>query len=41
MPPAGQPIMHTIGYHMHAGRHGALPADYGEFLKFMEMHLRQ
>ncbi|MGO9259048.1 MAG: acetylxylan esterase [Bryobacteraceae bacterium] len=39
MPPAGQPIMHDIGYLMHSGGHGALPADYAEFLKFMQMHL--
>jgi hypothetical protein len=39
MPPAGQPIMHDIGYLMHAGGHGALPGDYAEFIKFMQMHL--
>jgi len=40
MPPAGQPIMHTIGYHMHAGKHGTIPSDWDQYLKFMEMHLR-
>lgn len=39
MPPAGTPILHTIGYYMHAGGHGAMPADWDQFLKFMEMHL--
>ncbi|HTX33865.1 MAG TPA: hypothetical protein VME43_02555 [Bryobacteraceae bacterium] len=41
MPPAGQPIMHDIGYLMHAGGHGAQPGDYAEYLKFMQMHLGQ
>jgi hypothetical protein len=38
-PPAGQAILHTIGYYMHAGGHGTLPGDWEIFLKFMEMHL--
>ncbi len=38
MPPAGQPILNTLGYYMHSGGHGALPADYEIFLKFMKMH---
>jgi hypothetical protein len=41
MPPAGQPIMNDIGYLMHSGGHGARPEDYGQFLKFMQMHLAQ
>lgn len=40
MPPAGQPILNTIGYFMHAGGHGTLPSDWEVFLKFMEMHLK-
>jgi hypothetical protein len=40
MPPAGQPILHTIGYYMHAGGHGAFPSDWDVFLKFMRMHLQ-
>ena len=39
MPPPGQPIMHTLGYHVHAGGHGTIPADWDQFLKFMRMHL--
>ena len=39
MPEAGQPILHTIGYHMHAGGHGTMPGDWEYFLRFMEMHL--
>ena len=39
MPGAGEPILHTIGYYMHAGGHGTLPGDWERFLQFMEMHL--
>jgi hypothetical protein len=39
MPPAGQPILHPLGYLMHASGHGTVPADWDEFLKFMELHL--
>ena len=41
MPPAGQPIMHDIGYLMHSGGHGAQQGDYAQFLKFMQMHLSE
>jgi hypothetical protein len=41
MPSAGEPILHTIGYSMHAGGHGTIPSDWDLFLKFMQMHLRQ
>jgi hypothetical protein len=40
-PPAGQPILHDIGYYMHAGGHGTLPADWDIFLRFMEMHFKR
>ncbi len=40
MPSAGEPILHTIGYHMHAGGHGTIPSDWDLYLKFLEMHLR-
>ena len=40
-PAAGEPILHTIGYFMHAGGHGTLPADWDVFLKFMEMHFNE
>jgi hypothetical protein len=40
MPPAGQAILHTIGYYMHAGGHGTLPPDWDQFLKFIQMHLQ-
>jgi hypothetical protein len=40
MPPAGSPILHTIGYSMHAGGHGTIPSDWDQFLAFMQMHLQ-
>jgi hypothetical protein len=40
MPGAGQPILHTLGYAMHAGGHGTIPSDWDLFLKFMQMHLQ-
>ena len=40
MPPAGQAIMHSIGYHMHAGGHGTIPSDWTYYLRFLEMHLQ-
>jgi hypothetical protein len=40
MPAAGSPILHTIGYFMHAGGHGTIPSDWDQFLAFMQMHLQ-
>lgn len=40
VPPAGQAILNTIGYHMHDGGHGTKPADWDQFVKFMQMHLQ-
>ncbi len=40
MPAPNESILHTIGYHMHAGGHGTVPADYDVFRRFMEMHLK-
>lgn len=40
MPPAGQPILNTLGYYMHAGGHGTIPSDWDQFLKFMQIHLQ-
>ncbi len=39
MPPAGQPILHDIGYLMHDGGHGIRPPDWDTYLDFMKMHL--
>jgi hypothetical protein len=41
MPKAGEPILHTLGYAMHAGGHGTIPSDWELFLKFMQTHLQQ
>jgi hypothetical protein len=38
-PPAGTPILHTIGYFMHDGGHGSLPSDWNVYLDFMKTHL--
>lgn len=40
MPPAGQPILHTLGYYMHEGGHGTQPEDWEVFRRFMQMHLQ-
>ena len=34
------PILHTLGYFMHAGGHGSIPSDWQQFFKFLEMHLK-
>ena len=39
MPAAGQPIMNTLGYYMHAGGHGTIPSDWDQFVKFIQLHL--
>ena len=37
MPPAGEEILHTLSYSMHAGGHGTIPSDYDLFLRFLKM----
>jgi len=37
-PAAGVPILNDLGYFMHAGGHGTLPADYEIFIRFIKMH---
>jgi hypothetical protein len=39
-PPAGTPILHTLGYFMHDGGHGSLPSDWTVYLDFMKMQLQ-
>lgn len=39
VPPAGTPVMTTLGYYMHAGGHGTIPSDWDIFLQFMKAHL--
>jgi hypothetical protein len=38
MPKAGEPILNTLGYYMHAGGHGTVPSDWPVFLRFMQQH---
>jgi len=38
MPSADEPIMHSIGFHMHTGGHGATPYDWQQYVKFMKLH---
>ena len=39
-PAAGEPVLSTLGYSMHEGRHGILPYDWPVFLQFMQKHLK-
>lgn len=39
-PAAGQPIMNTLGYYMHAGGHGTIPSDWDQFAKFLQLYLQ-
>lgn len=40
MPPPGEPILHDLGYTLHDGGHGTIPADWPVIYQFMDMHLR-
>jgi hypothetical protein len=37
MPPVHQPIMHTVAYHIRAGKHDVTEYDWGQYVKFAEM----
>lgn len=39
LPAAGEPVLHDLGYLMHDGGHGTVPADFDVYLRFMKMHL--
>jgi len=39
-PAPGEPVLSTLGYSMHEGRHGILPYDWPVFLEFLRRHLR-
>lgn len=39
MPAAGQPVLNTLGYSMHNGGHGTVPADWEIALQFMKKYL--
>ena len=38
-PAAGQPILHDLGYSMHAGGHGMVPSDWAIYIDFLKQHL--
>lgn len=40
MPPAGEPILNDIGFYMHDGGHGIVPADWNVILDFLQEHLQ-
>lgn len=40
LPEAGTPVLNDLGYYMHSGGHGTLPADYDIFIDFMNMHFK-
>lgn len=39
MPAAGEPLLNTLGYSMHSGGHGTVPADWNIALDFMKKYL--
>jgi hypothetical protein len=39
-PALGKPLLNTLGYLMHDGPHGVLPADWPIFLDFLDAHLK-
>ena len=39
MPAAGQPILNPLGYYMHSGGHGTVPADWNIFISFIKKYL--
>jgi hypothetical protein len=41
LPATGKPLMNTLGYLMHDGPHGVLPADWPVFLDFLDQHLKR
>ena len=38
LPPPGVPVLNDLGYYMHKGGHGAMPADYSVFIRFIKLH---
>jgi (4-O-methyl)-D-glucuronate---lignin esterase len=40
MPSAGKPILNDIGFYLHDGGHGMVPADWQVILDFLQKHLQ-
>lgn len=40
LPAPNQPILHDLGYLMHEGGHGTIPADWPVFIDFLKLHLQ-
>ncbi len=40
LPAAGKPMMNTLGYLMHDGGHGVMPADWPVFIEFLNKYLK-
>ena len=37
--PGGDPVLNTLGFLMHDGGHGTVPADYPVYIEFIKKHL--
>jgi hypothetical protein len=40
IPAPATPILHDLGYLMHEGGHGTIPADWPVYIDFLKMHLK-
>jgi hypothetical protein len=40
MPPLDTPIVHTIAFHTHTGKHEITDFDWEQYLAFADMHLK-
>jgi hypothetical protein len=40
MPPLNTPIVHTIAFHTHTGKHEITDFDWDQYLAFADMHLK-
>jgi len=40
MPPLDSPVMNTVGYHVRRGGHDMTPYDWGRYMDFADIHLK-